>query len=567
MREFALLLKVLLKNASRAGSKKGSKNLAAVLTTLPFSILISFAVGFITVSSVRDMNSLFLLLTLVYSFSQFFLLFVLLNSVLNTLYGADDVPFLNTLPLRSGVAFFAKFAAVYIRFLLLSAEIVLPVMLTATIAYAIKWGAMFWGFFALVFALILLLPLLPLFVISAFSMPLSYLGSFFKGHAVLKSILSISFYALFMALYFVFIGKVSMYDLGTVSGKSLKALEIVSLVFYPNRSLVGLSLGIEPLKNFLVALGSTLFFAGAIALFAKLFFKRITQRKLETVATVRQRANFSEQNLFFSLVKKDFKCIIREPQLALGSFSNAVLMPVILVMMYFTVLKGFNADEGMRDILEFMKLGFVDMYAIIFMAGANTLAISAFTREGKSFYLTKSLPISGKDMILAKLAFASSVPILFFPISLVIAIFLYKINALVVLAFTACTLPMIFGVNALQIYFDLRYGNVNWKNRQEMNSASGGGVKGALYGALLATAIAVGEFLALIVLMPPLTRTIGAVGAYAVFFAICLALSLVSLATGLYLLFTRGEQYFCSLADRQFLSKGSAKNLLKARIK
>ena len=487
-----------------------------------------------------------------------FALFLTMFSVMNVLYDSPDTPFLNTLPVKHTAVFFAKFTVVYVSTLAMTSAILLPTLLTISIVYAALGRAMFYGFFALVFIVALVAPVLPLFIVTLFSMPLSFIGTFFKGRSVLKTILSLLFYVLLMIGYLLLIYFLSSADDGSVNvdGSQIFAgLGVFAKVMYPNKVLLDFAYGIEAGKSFGISFAITAGMLLIMLLLAMLFYRRINQKKLETHSeTTHRAASLKQSGVISSLIKKDFLHIVRNSHLAMSSLANIIICPVITAVMYF--MGNMQADGGDMPpyLAAMLKLSYVVLYTLIFLGGANAMAMLAYTRDGRSFYLSKSLPISPRDSIKAKFILALIPSAIVMVIQVILAIALYKLDILNVLLFALCASLAIVGATALHIYCDMRFGNVNWNTRQDLKQVSQGNI-GSFIVVFWVMGVGLVAMVGGMVLSSFAEAIGGVVVALAVFWSILFVLSAVTCLVGLLMLRFKAEPYYDEIGERKFKPK------------
>ena len=405
------------------------------------------------------------------------------DGVINTLYSGDDRALLNSLPLKPVSVFMAKFALSYIQLLKISSLFILPLGLTSAITFAALGREMFYAFFALVFLVVLIAPILPLAIITVFSLPVRYIGSYLKGHTVLKSVLSILIYVALFATYIVVVYVLNG-TAGAENGEEVafadafNGLATFGKVVYPSKVAVECALGINGGVNFGISAAITVGLIAVTTLLSALFYRRIAQRSLEAGGDKSRHGEISykQSGLIPALIKRDFMSIIRNPQMAMPCFSNLLLAPVFIVIMYFSAVKGMSSSEdaGLKIMAETLGLSLAFMFSSIYLGGANMLAVQAFSREGKAYYLNRSLPIPATLTVRAKLIFALIASTLVNVIDFIVVLALYGTHFVNALMFLICSEMCIVGGIGLNIYADARYGNANWTTRQELQQSSGG---------------------------------------------------------------------------------------------
>lgn len=553
MNKSALLFKTLYRNATapsqaEKGKKRISRSVGAILSISPLVIMIAVLMAFLA-SSLKSIADLSALLTSVLFATQMMVLFLSMASMFSTLYDAKDTPFLQSLPIKPTGVFFAKFALVYVNALKLSVVAFLPVAYAVTITFNVVNNAMFYGAYPLILLVALVAPVLPLFVAVLFSMPIAYIGSYFKGKPTLKSVLTIIFYVILMGAYMVVVYFMNTKGFGQegeveISQGALSSLYGVARAIYPDKVLVDFCYGINVGKNFGISAACVVGMIAVMILLAMAFYKRINVKKTETaVQSSSSKTTLKQENIVISLVKRDFKSIIRNSTLAMTSLANSLMAPIFIVVMYF--ITGFKEGNGeaMSSLMsEMMGIGYVVMYSMIFLAGANLVASLAYTREGKSFFATKSLPIKPIDSIKSKVLLATIVPaVIMIPIML-ISLLLFKIDIVSTLLIGVDTMLMVVGINCLNVLFDMKKGNQHWEDVSELRNASRGNYY-QIISAFMAIIPAVALFL-LGLMLSIYAPQLGDIIVKVIFWAVATVISVVVLTIGLCLIKSKGIEYY-----------------------
>lgn len=553
MNKSVLLFKTLYRNATapsqaEKGKKRISRSVGAILSISPLVIMIAVMMAFLA-SSLKSIADLSVLLTSVLFATQMIVLFLSMASMFSTLYDAKDTPFLQSLPIKPTGVFFAKFALVYVNALKLSAVVFLPIAYAVTITFNVVNHTMFYGAYPLILLVAIVAPVLPLFVAVLFSMPIAYIGSYFKGKPTLKSVLTIIFYVILMGAYMVVVYFMNTKGFGQegdaeISQGALSSLYGVARAIYPDKVLIDFCYGINASKNFGISAACVVGMIAVMILLAMAFYKRINVKKTQTaVQSSSSKNTLKQENIVISLVKRDFKSIIRNSTLAMTSLANSLMAPIFIVVMYF--ITGFKTENGeaMSPLMsEMMGIGYVVMYSMIFLAGANLVASLAYTREGKSFFATKSLPIKPIDSIKSKVLLATIVPaVIMIPIML-ISLLLFKIDIVSTLFIGADTMLMVVGINCLNVLFDMKKGNQHWEDVSELRNASRGNYY-QIISAFMAIIPAVALFL-LGLMLSIYAPQLGDVIIKVIFWAVATVISVVIFIVGLCLIKSKGIEYY-----------------------
>lgn len=575
MRDFLLVFKTLYRNANvrkvdASGKRKISQKIVMFIVCVPLILIFCVMLGMLVYVNVTTIAQLSQIITAIVVIGQLAALFFGLYGVINTLYSGDDRALLNSLPLKPSAVFMAKFALSYVRLLKITSLIILPFGLTASITYAALGREMFYAFFALIFVLAAIAPILPLAIITLFSLPISYIGSYLKGHAVLKSVLSIIIYVAIFGGYMFAMFAFNSSSTGNAEAESgsdasfsgaFNGLAALGKAVYPSRVAVECSLGINGWVNFGITAGITVGLIALTTLLAALFYKRISQRSLEAGADKSRRTemSFKQSGLISALVKRDFMSIIRTPQMAMSSFANLLAAPLFIVIMYFAVIKNMAAEPSsdgvnMSLLSEMLGISLAFFFTSIYLGTANMLAAQAFSREGKAYCLNRTLPIPETQQVRAKLALAISACSVAVIIEFVLVMALYKTSFVNALMFMICSEMCAVGGIGLSVYADARYGNANWTTRQELQQSAGG-----MHRLLITLACMVVPIIALIV-----GCVLGGVGLavglsstliYVIFWCICGVLSAAFMAIGLCVALKLAAKYLANFGERKYIAR------------
>lgn len=574
MRDFVLVFKTLYKNANSSskdedGKKRLSTGIKFVISISPLIILVSAMIAFLSVG-LNNIGEFSLLVTALVAVTQILVLFLSMFSIVSTLYESKDTPFLNTLPLKPSSVFFAKFAMTYVNALAISAVMLLPTVLTGAIAFNVANGRMFYGFYPLFFVILALAPILPLFVVVVLSMPVVWLGSYFRGKPTLKSVLTILFYVVLMCAYMVVVYYMNTTGFGQngnveMSQGMLGSLVTLANVFYPDKALVHFCLGIDAGKNFGISAAITVGMIAIMLLLSSLFYKKINTRKSESAQTAESKnASLKQNNVVVSLMKRDIKSIMRNSSLAMTSIANLLMAPIFIVVMYFISNFKANADDSLTPIMaQMMGIGFVVMYSMIFLAGANMIANIAYTREGKSFFASKTLPINPIDSIRAKLLLSVIAPsVLLVPIML-IALLLYKIDIVSTIFIGIDTFMMIVGVCSMSILFDMKKGNQHWEKVSDIKNSSQNVYQ--IISAITSVLPAIVLFVSALVLAS-FAQSLGETIIKVIYWSVGTTFSAAVLALGVCLLRKYGLKWFEFIGENKPKKKSNTNGLTNRRL-
>lgn len=411
MHKILILAKVLLQGGGVTGGgvtgKKQRSRWLIVLLLFAFGS-IAFSVGFMTYALYdffSPLNQADAILPLALgATSVVIFLFGVLYTV-SVMYHADDVPILLGLPLRPYQILGAKFLTLVVYEYLFEACILLPVL----VAYGIKSGS---GALYIVYSVVLfaLLPVIALVMASVIVMLVMRFTRFGKNKQVFNFISGIV--VVIVAIGF----NIAMQTAARhIDGDQLLALTSgqASLASLMSRIFPGVGFAATALSQSaqIAGLWNLLLFvlctAAAAAVFLGvgqlIYFKGLAGVTESSAKRKRLSSEaFSKQTVktpvYKAYVVKELRLLMRSPVAFLNCVFINIMWPVLILIM----LLGGGQLSMLRPMIAQMDGG--QLIAILaglaaFVSSSNAVASTAISREGKTLYFTKYIPVAlGKQL-------------------------------------------------------------------------------------------------------------------------------------------------------------------------
>ena len=410
----------------------------------------------------------------------------------SVMFGSRDTELLLSLPIKTPSIFAAKMTVVYFMELIFAVAVYIPMLITVAVAAA-SMGVYFGAAYYILMPLsVLLMPLIPLLVIALISFPLSYIAAFFKKRAGLGGIIALALFAGLMGAYFYFVAGSS----GGEGGAEFSVEDIIPLLeaqgwlFPPGLFFARAMVGSGSFAfNFGIYLVIVIGLGGAAFALAALMFRRVLRSQLETTKSAVAVANvtYKREGSLLALIKRDFKEISRDTYMTFQMFAIVILMPLMVALM-----GGFMQFAGTEDVPAHfgavLQIGTISLMANMLLAASNMSAVTAFSREGKNFYMLKLLPVSSAHIILSKLRFSDVVVII--P-SIISGIAFGIVNGSVFDAVAFSILLCVMGIsfNGYHVYRDLKDPSLNWISFREIVRGNKRVLTGMAFGFLMAFAV------------------------------------------------------------------------------
>ena len=457
-----LRVRLLGLKASLTGANRSSKKRSKA-SILGFSILMIYCFGYFAFMmymifsqlagpfSALGYGAIYFALAAIMSFCLMFIGSVFTSKT--QLYEATDNDLLLSMPVRPGDVLLSRL----LTLLLIDLGLGLIVSGPAIYAWAEAAGFRAAWFIPCLIVLGLLLPLLALLVAAFFGWLLHLASARVRNQSLLTIGLSLAF----LAVYFVAISRMNIWisELAKDPSPLAGALGSVSPLVWLGRACA---------DGDLPALGGLLLGTAALALLGWIVLERsflrtaTDKRGAAKVKYVEKRVDAVSPDR--ALLRRELKHLASSPAYIMNSALGAILTPVAAV---FLILKRESvlpllAIPGLGDYLPMMML-----LGLCFLSSMCTLTAPSVSLEGKSLWLLKSLPVTPRQALNAKLRLHLLIGLP--PMLICSAIFIVLLRpepltaAVCVLLPVACTLF----VGLLGLFENLRHANFDWINETQ----------------------------------------------------------------------------------------------------
>ena len=439
------------------------------------------------------LNSPQLILTMGASAAGLLILFFGIFYILGALFLARDTEFLASLPLKQNSIFLSKFILV----LLGEYPIALFLMLPPVIIYGA--GAQK-GILYYITALIciLFLPIVPLIISSLLSLCLMHIVSRSKRRDLIIIVGSI---ILFLAL---FVGQNLLLSRMPESGTEMEfLLEILQrsdgLVewsgrIFPPSVWITKALshtGAEALKNlgYLVLLSIVSFIP--VWLLASLIYQRGASAQLEAEKrTIKRKLTYKGSSPIMVIFKNEWKMILRTPVYALNSLIGIIVGPVIMAMPLFG--GSFAQDPDLQAISSLIDQFGSSPAQVLILSGIlvlfgsfNAAVSSTYSREGKSLWILKSIPVKPQTQAAGKLLAGYSISLLCVITTSLAMVFALRLSFGLWLSSVVLSAAALFPICLSGTLIDLIRPKLHWNNPTEAIKQNFNVVLGMLAGVII----------------------------------------------------------------------------------
>ena len=476
-----------------------------ILMCLPsyFTILRS-VVGIFEGFHKLNMESLFIVMAIFIS-----LLTILIFGIFQFIgyfYFSNDIKLLTPLPIKPRNYLLSKFLFIYLIELIVNLLLVFPFF----VIYGIKLNVTIYQWLGIIISF-LLMPIVPLVIVGFITVLLMSLTNITKNRDTLR----IMGYTIILVLTFIF--QITVYqnlipsspeeqfDLFERLAENSQYFLDKFALYYPISKLISLSISGSFVEVILSIIGFLIISFIIIYLFSQFLQRVFINSYLKELDSplkkkkIREKQVEGSNNTAFAIAKIDFKTIIKVPIFMFNTVALLIIVPVVLIIstLFMQQSSAGEVDQIVDLIQKYRYLFWLGLtLALVILSTWIPIAPTSFSREGKTNWIMRTLPITAREHIFGRMI----VPVItqtIFQLELVIMVWisLYSKGILdienIYYGLIACGLALILSMPLLLagLYIDLSKPILDWDTpqraiKQNMNVLIQMGI-GVAYGTIL----------------------------------------------------------------------------------
>jgi ABC-2 type transport system permease protein len=490
------------------------------------------------------MNQPGIILTVSILFSQLVILLFGMFYIMGTFYFSQDLETLVPLPLKPYEVVGGKFAVIMVNEYLTS----MPILLPPLIIFGVGTGQ---GLFYWLKSLLLLLaaPALPLTVAASIIMLLMRFVNFRRYKDLMAIVGGLAAMAFGIGINMFIqntIGRGNAESLNNLLTSNSGLIELIGSRYPPSiwatRALSESGFtGLGYLILFLAACAAL--FALLLWLSNKVFYQallagqEVTRRKKVQNALQMDKQYGNVSSPVLAIMKREWKLLFRTPIYALNGFTGSLIGPIIVLLLLFTQ-KGTDKNSiqlfeviSKPEAVPYILLGGLGL--MLFTAGMNLVASTSLSREGKTFWITKMIPVSAQQQVTAKLILSYLVSAAGVVVTgIIMYLFLHQ-SLVSILGISLVGLLGAIPMTALNLLLDIFHPKLIWNSEQEAMKQNMNGVLGMLLSLLLMLVLGAVTFV-LMTLKVEILLVFAAVGIVSVILGILAIMALYAVAVSKY---------------------------------
>lgn len=485
MKKTFSLLKATIKgniNVFKYNTNNNSSLLNRILLPLFLSLIIMFSIGQYTYtigSSLHEINLTFIMLTLFIIISSLITIFEGIYKSQSILFEAKDNDLLFSLPIKKSSIIFVRTCKLIIFQYIYNTIFILP----AFISYIILEIPNI-SFYLISLLMLILLPIIPTIIASFIGYFIKSISSGFKYKKIIQIIFTT---ILFLGIFIISFNMNSFLEKIVSNATSIN--DIITRIYYPAALYIKLISNFKLLDLILLLLINIIPFVLFIYLLSILYFKVISKSNEEipnkkiSISNIKVKKHSQLNALTIKELKRYFSSFI---YVFNTIFGLAILLVLTIGMNInleglitsITTSEGINID--VNTIINMIPK--IYLAAVTITICLTSITSSSISLEGKSFLLTKSLPVSPYKILLSKVLASNIITMIGVLFSSLIFIITFKPPIIDILFLLLIILLFPTFIAIIGLLINLKYPKMNWNSDTEVVKQSISSMVSVLFG-------------------------------------------------------------------------------------
>ncbi len=321
------------------------------------------------------------------------------------------------------------------------------------------------GFYLISFVMLLLIPIIPMVISSILGYLIKMIVSKFKMKRVVQTMLSSIIFVLIFLLSF----KANNF-IQELAGKALSINDMITKMYYPVGAYISL------INKFDIVVFIKLLLINIIPLIlfvligGKYYFKIIVNSKDSITRKSKiKKEVFKKNSPIKALIKKELKRYFSSPVYMLNTIFGLFLVLIV------TILLCIKGESGVVKLLSSEELGGINisipvMYyiCVLFSCLMTSITSSCISLEGKTINITRSLPISEKDILKSKIIYPYIIELPFIVLAELIFFVVFNLNIIEMVLIMGMSIGTITLSSILGLIINLKYPKMNASSDTEI---------------------------------------------------------------------------------------------------
>jgi ABC-2 type transport system permease protein len=319
------------------------------------------------------------------------------------------------------------------------------------------------SFYLISILMLIFLPIIPTIIAALIGSLVKLFSSNFKNKKLIQTLFSIIL--VFILMYFSFALQTND---NAIANNALKINDVISSIYYPIKLYIRLITNYNVIDLFQLIAISIIPLIIFIYIMSIYYFK-IILKSSETNVKNNKKYEAKVKTPLNALIFKEFKTFINSPVYILNTLFGLIILLVgsIAITLKPDLIINITQNEINLEALN-QNIYLYYIAGLIFILCLTSITSSSISLEGKYFNILKSLPVSFKDIILAKLVNSLNIIYPFVLISDLFIIVHFKLSLIniIYILLVSIFIPILIGLVGLLI--NLKYPKMHFKNETEV---------------------------------------------------------------------------------------------------
>lgn len=377
------------------------------------------------------------------------------------LFEAKDNDLLFSLPISRGKILFVRMFKLILFQYLYNLLFLIPALVI--FIYFEHPGILF---YLISIVMIILIPIIPTVIACLFGYLIKMISSKFKTKRVIQTILSC---IIFMGIFFLSLNFNNFIE--NIASRASGINDVLTKIYYPVGAYVTLINDFDIWVFIKLILINVIPFGIFVLFGSKYYFKIISRSKDTGSNKSNKKEIFIRRTPVQALVRKELKRYFSSPVYMFNTIFGLLLIVVMTILL---CIKGEDVINMILGI-EMLDNSGVDIslsivyYALVlFSCSMTSITSSSISLEGKTINITKSLPVSERDILKAKVIYPYVIELPFILISELLFFIVFKIDIGNMLLILSMSLIMVTLSSVIGLLVNLKYPKMNASNDTEV---------------------------------------------------------------------------------------------------
>ena len=464
MKTLSLLKAVLTEdmNMFKYSAGKNASTKKKILLPVLLFLIVCYSIGYygyIIAKPLYEVNLTYVMLSL-------FIFMVSIITIIEGIYKSQGILFeckdndlLFSLPIKRSQILFVRIFKLILFQYIYNLMFLLP-----TFVIYIYFEHPSISFYIISFIMTILIPIIPTVISSILGYLVKLVSSKFKSKKIIQTILSS---IIFMGIFFLSFNLNNFIE--DIAGKASSINDMLTRIYYP----VGAYTTLIDKFNIIVFIKLLLINIIPFILFVliggKYYFKIISNSKESIVRKSKNKKEVYKKNgPIKALTMKELKRYFSSPVYMFNTIFGLLLILVLTVLLCIkgnSIIEMLLSNEKLSIDISMPVIYYI---LVLFSCLMTLITSSSISLEGKTINITKSLPISEKDILKSKIIYPYIIELPLILVSELLFFIVFKVNIAYILLIFSMSIIIVTLSSIIGIIINLKYPKMNASNDTEV---------------------------------------------------------------------------------------------------